>query len=183
MARFGTAWKAFWSILKNQELAESWAKMSTADSAPAVAEKASPAPVAPVTPSATPATPKIESGAVHALVVLQREGRLIDFLQENLEAYDDAQVGAAVREIHANCQRALGEHFGVQPVESVSEGESVTVESGFDPSRIRLTGNVSGEPPFTGTLRHKGWRVTKTDLPERSNKLDPTVIFPAEVEL
>ena len=42
----------------------------------------------------TNATQAFEAGAVHLLFLLQKEGRLIDFLQESIEGYDDAQVGS-----------------------------------------------------------------------------------------
>src|SRR5207253_6846543 len=36
--------------------------------------------------------------AVQLLAILQREGRLLDFLQEDVDGYADAQIGAAVRD-------------------------------------------------------------------------------------
>ena len=57
------------------------------------------------------------------------------------------------------------------------------LEQGFDPSQVQLTGNVKGEPPFTGTLKHPGWRAAKLALPELPASYDPTVIAPCEVEL
>ena len=46
-----------------------------------------------------------------------------------------------------------------------------------------MTGNVVGQPPFTGTLQHKGWRVTAVRLPALTAGHDTRVIAPAEVEL
>jgi hypothetical protein len=121
--------------------------------------------------------------AVQLLAILQREGRLLDFLQEDVDAYSDAQIGAAVRDIHRGCKKVLAEHAPLEPVLSGQENASVRVDPGFDPSRIRLTGNVVGEPPFTGTLRHHGWRTAKVVLPELTGAADPSVVAPAEVEL
>jgi hypothetical protein len=121
------------------------------------------------------------SGALRLLALLQQEGRLVDFLQENIDSYDDAQVGAAVRSIHAGCRKALAERLEFRRIFEADEGNSVAVEKGFDPNTIRLSGNVTGEPPFRGTLQHGGWRVTKFALPESSG--DATVIAPAEVEI
>jgi hypothetical protein len=121
--------------------------------------------------------------AVQLLAILQREGRLLDFLQEDVDAYSDAQVGAAVRDIHRGCRKALAEHMPVEPVLREPENAQVRIDPGFDPSRIRLTGNVVGEPPFTGALRHHGWRIAKIELPSPPRGTDPTVVAPAEVEL
>jgi hypothetical protein len=121
--------------------------------------------------------------AVQLLAILQREGRLLDFLQEDVDAYTDAQIGAAVRDIHRGCKKALAEHMPLEPVLREAENAQVRVDPGFDPSRIRLVGNVVGEPPFTGALRHHGWRIAKVTLPSPARGTDPTVVAPAEVEL
>jgi hypothetical protein len=122
-------------------------------------------------------------GAVQLLTLLQREGRLLDFLQEDIDGYQNEQIGAAVRDIHRGCKKVLAEHTPLEPVLAGQENAPVRVDPGFDPSRIRLTGNVVGEPPFTGTLRHHGWRAAKVTLPEMTTATDPTVVAPAEVEL
>jgi hypothetical protein len=121
--------------------------------------------------------------AVQLLGILQREGRLLDFLQEDVDTYSDAQIGAAVRDIHRGCKKALAEHLPVEPVLREAENAQVRVDPGFDPSRIRLVGNVVGEPPFVGALRHHGWRIAKVSLPAPARGTDPTVVAPAEVEL
>lgn len=121
--------------------------------------------------------------AVQLLALFQREGRLLDFLQEDVDGYSDAQVGAAVRDIHRGCKKALAEHVRVEPILREPENAQVRVDPGFDPSRIRLVGNVVGEPPFTGALRHHGWRIAKVELPSAPRGTDPTVVAPAEVEL
>ncbi len=122
-------------------------------------------------------------GAVQLLSLLQREGRLLDFLQEEIDGYADAQIGAAVRDIHRGCKKALAEHVPLEPVLSEPENSRVRVDAGFDPSRIRLTGNIVGEPPFMGTLKHHGWRTAKVALPQAAAATDPSVVAPAEVEL
>ena len=88
-----------------------------------------------------------------------------------------------MRDIHKGCRKVVNEHFTVEPVIEAEENEAVTVDSGFDPARIRLVGNVSGEPPFKGTLRHHGWRAMKVNLPVLSDGIDVSVVAPAEVEL
>ena len=98
---------------------------------------------------------------VQMISLLQRDGRLVDFLEENLQSYDDAQIGAAVRNIQKSCQDSLNRYMKPIAIIDRNEGEEITVEAGFDPAAIKLTGNVSGEPPFKGTLQHRGWRSRK----------------------
>ena len=121
--------------------------------------------------------------SLHLLSLLQREGRLVDFLEENLKDYDDAQIGAAVRNIQENCQKSLKKYLKVEAVIDKEEGEEISLEKGFDASTIKLTGNATGEPPFKGSLQHCGWRVGQFDLPTLSGSPDPTIIAPAEVEI
>jgi len=122
--------------------------------------------------------------AVQMLAILQREGRLVDFLKEDLHLYTDDQIGAAVRSIHQGCQTALLEHVDLKPIFENAEGAEVTVPRDFDPEAIRLTGNVSGDPPFRGTLRHHGWRVMRLDLPQvTASQQKGWILAPAEVEI
>jgi hypothetical protein len=121
--------------------------------------------------------------ALWLLTVLQREGRLLDFLLEDVQAYSNEQIGAAVRDIHKNCRKAVQDHLVLEPVLKDSEGASVQVAKGFDPSAIRLTGNVTGQPPFNGTLQHHGWRVRELKLTPPAEGQDEFVLQPAEVEL
>jgi hypothetical protein len=121
--------------------------------------------------------------ALHLLCLLQREGRLVDFLKEDLKPYDDAQIGAAVRSIQENCQKSLNEYLALKAVIDQEEGEEVTIQAGFDANAIKLTGNVTGEPPFKGVLQHRGWQVAKYALPSLSGTRNPKIIAPAEVEI
>lgn len=123
------------------------------------------------------------NGALQLLGLLQQEGRLIDFLEEDVAAYSDAEIGAAVRVVHEGCRRTLRQHFTLEPVRGESEGSRVTLPEGFDPAAVRLAGRVVGEAPFTGTLVHKGWRVTAVTLPRVASAHDLSVVAPAEVEL
>src|SRR5690349_13000249 len=123
-----------------------------------------------------------EHAALRLLAALQEEGRLVDFFTEDITPYSDEQIGAATRGIHASCRKALHSTVTVEPVMPGEEGTTVTVPAGFDPAAIRLVGEVTGSPPFTGVLRHAGWRATAVNLPRRSGQ-DPQVIAPAEVEI
>src|SRR5215472_11720504 len=102
---------------------------------------------------------------VQMLALLQRDGRLIDFLTENISAYPDVQLGAAVRTIHDTCRQVLDQYVKLGPILDSEEDQPVTVQAGFDPAAIKLIGNVAGEPPVRGLLRHKGWRVKEVNLP------------------
>jgi len=121
--------------------------------------------------------------AVQVISVLQKKGRLIDFLQEDITNYEDSQIGAAVRNIHKDCRDAIGEYMTIEQVMTEQEGSSVTIAEGFDPSAVRLTGNIAGSPPFTGVLRHSGWRASSTSMPPLPQNQDLSVIEPAEVEV
>jgi len=138
---------------------------------------------APAPPEPAPAPPSPQP-AVQMLSILQREGRFIDFLQEDLSLYEDAQIGAAVRNIHQGCKDALAEYVDLKPIYEQAEGSDVTVPPGFDSRSIRLTGNVVGNPPFKGIIRHRGWRVAKIELPQpTSEQKKDLVVAPAEVEV
>lgn len=136
-------------------------------------------------PPASMSEPRAEppdTTALRLLGLLQEEGRLLDFLAEDLSTYPDAQIGAAARGIHTGCRKALDERVTLEPVLRGTEGDTVTVEAGFDPAAIRLTGNVGEAPPFRGVLRHGGWRATSATLPARRGH-DPNLLAPAEVEI
>jgi hypothetical protein len=120
---------------------------------------------------------------LHLFALMQREGRLMDFLNEDLEGYDDAQIGSAVRNIHAGCRQLVEEYLKPEPVMDKHEGAVVEVPVDFDAGVIKLTGNVVGEPPFKGILRHKGWQVGKMNLPTLTGRQNAEIIAPAEVEI
>ena len=121
--------------------------------------------------------------AVQMLGLLQRDGRLVDFLAENISDYPDAQIGAAVRTIHDNCRQVLDRYVKLEPILDSEEDQPVTVPAGYDLSAIKLIGNVTGELPLRGVLRHKGWRVKEANLPPLPPGAARTVVAPAEVEL
>jgi len=123
------------------------------------------------------------NAALQLLGLLQHDGRFIDFLEEDVTAYSDAEVGAAARVVHEGCRETLRQHFTIASVRPEPEGSRVTLGPGFDASAVRLTGNVVGEPPFSGGLTHKGWRVTAVRLPKVASGHDLSILAPAEVEL
>ncbi|MEJ5300103.1 MAG: DUF2760 domain-containing protein [Thermodesulforhabdaceae bacterium] len=125
------------------------------------------------------------TAAFQILSIFQRQGRFIDFLKEDLSLYDDAQVGAAVRNLQESWKKAFQEYFTVEPIFKEPEGSQVTISAGFDASKIKLTGEVIGEPPFEGVVVHRGWKLVKVDLPvfTGSKQAEEWVIAPAEVEI
>ncbi len=171
MMRLGQAFSVFFRLLRDAAFAE---RVAQAEQLPASEPGAS---------AATPPAPP-RSDALTLLGVLQREGRLVDFLQEPIATYSDAQIGAAVRDVHRGCRTALERLFGLVPVLDQAEGAEVRVEKGYDPGRLRLTGQVTGSPPYQGTLFHPGWAATRCELPEwTGSAATALVVAPAEVEI
>jgi hypothetical protein len=166
-ARLGLAFR----VLGNASLA---AKVAAAEAPVAIAKPIAPAAASPE---------KTHASGLAVLGLLQREGRLVDFLQEDVAAFSDAEIGAAARVVHAGSRKVLAQYLTLEPVLKDSEGAAVTVPAGFNAERIRLTGNIAGQPPFRGALKHHGWVATAVRLPTVSTTLDPRVIAPAEVEL
>ncbi|MES2260138.1 MAG: DUF2760 domain-containing protein [Pseudomonadota bacterium] len=187
--RIALAISAFFRTLSDPEYAARIQRLDQPMTAPTAAP--TPAPTAAPTPAPTPApaaAPIIlreatPDAALQLLSLLQREARLIDFTQENLSAYADADIGAAARVVHEGCSKVLREHFTIEPVRNEAEGSRVVLEDGFDAAAVRLTGNVVGKAPFRGSLSHRGWRATSVRLPKLAEAHDAKVLAPAEVEL
>ena len=176
LSRIGLAFSAFFGVLGDAQLAARFAALRHGADAPPPATAAAPTPV----PSLKQASP---DAALQLLALLQRDARLIDFAGETLAAYDDAQIGAAARLVHEGCAKVLREHFDIVPVRAEAEGTRITLAAGFDAAAVKLTGNVVGQPPFSGSLSHRGWRVAEVRLPKLAQGHDARVLAPAEVEL
>ena len=123
------------------------------------------------------------TAALQLLGLLQREARFVDFVQEDVVGYTDAEIGAAARVVHEGCRKALREHLTLEPVRPEAEGSRVTLPAGFDATAVRVSGNVVGQPPLTGTLAHRGWRAADVRLPQLTDDKAAAVIAQAEVEL
>ena len=187
-ARFWLAFVCFWRIWFDQAFAQAVLPVREADKAGQLPAGASPTglPAGQQTPAKQEppaALPPEREHALQFLAMLQREGRLIDFLQEDVAAFPDADVGAAARIVHEGCRKVLRQYLSLEPVLPQSEGDRVNVPAGFDAQRIRLTGNVAGQPPYNGALKHHGWVTTAVKFPSTSPAMDPRVLAPAEVEL
>ena len=172
--RIPIAFGAFFSILSDPGYA---ARVLGLRLAPAPA----PAPVA--TPAPAPLKPATPDAALQLLALLQRDARLIDFVQEDLSGYSDAEIGGPARLVHEGCAKVLREHFTLAPVQPEAEGSRITLNDGFDARAIRLTGNVVGQAPFQGALSHRCWRATEVKLPKLAEGHDAAVLAQAEVEL
>jgi len=195
MSRIGLAFSCFFRLIAGKKLpaaAAAFLPEAPALPAPALAPPApkavektaeSPRDVPPAARAKVDVAAHQREGALALLALLQREGRFVDFLREPVDDYGDADIGAAVRDIHRSCRKVLDEHFRLEPVMPGPEEAQVTVPRGFDPSEIRLIGEARGEPPFSGILRHHGWRAISTTLPILADGVDRTVVAPAEVDV
>ncbi len=165
----GLAFSVFFKVLGNRDFAK---QVSGWMNQPAVAE---------VTKVPEPKGPR-RTEAVELLAALQREGRLVDFLQEKLDTYSDAQIGAAVRDIHRDCRATLQRLFGIDPLVSQPEGSTVTLPTSPDAGLWKQTGRAgSGNQ---GRLCHHGWKITRHELPAWSGtEASAWVIAPAEIEI
>lgn len=189
MSRIGLAFSCFFRILFGKKLPAAAAALLPDDALALPAPVVAPAPVVVAAPVVAAPAKKVDvaahqrEGALALLGLLQREGRLVDFVREPIDGFADADIGAAARDIHRGCRQVIEEHFTLEAVMPGKEEERVQVPKGFDPSEIRIIGEARGEPPFTGTLRHHGWRATDTKLPSLAEGVDRAVVAPAEVEL
>ncbi len=187
-ARLFLAWIAYFRVLFDAEFAAGVmrlreGKLALPRAEEEIEEKPKPEKEKPEKPKPVVLKEATPDAALQLLGLLQREGRFIDFLEEDVSSFSDADIGAAARVVHDGCKKALDEHFTIAPVHEKEEGTSVKVEKGFDAHRIRLTGNVVGEAPYKGQVTHRGWQVSEVRLPKMSEGHDPKIIAPAEVEL
>ena len=132
-----------------------------------------------------PQASRLDAEIVHFLSMLQEKGRLVDFLMDDINAYSDAQVGAAARVVHAGCKGVLQDHFSINPVRPEQEGSTVQVPAGYSADEYRLVGKIAGSAPFAGVLVHRGWKTDIVRLPQllrvAADRLP--AIAPAEVEV
>jgi hypothetical protein len=175
MHRIILAFKMFFAILFDKSVAARAERLSREIPAESAKPSAPPAAAAPVS---------TRSDALTLLSVLQREARLIDFLKENITAYEDAQIGAAVRDVHRDAAAALDRLFALRPLMDQPEGSEIPLTAAPDANRVRLVGNLGGQAPTRGRLQHAGWQATKQELPQFTGQASAAlVIAPAEVEV
>ncbi|WP_432823492.1 DUF2760 domain-containing protein [Trichloromonas sp.] len=150
---------------------------------PAAAE-APPVPIAKAAPAVTqpPAESVAQAQVVQFLARLQEKGRLVDFAMDDITPYSNEEIGAGARVVHQGCREVLKELFEIQAVHLGDEGETLSLAADFDARAYRLVGKVPEQPPFTGTVLHRGWKTSKVALP-RLTDTAREVIAPAEVEI
>ncbi|MGF6937407.1 hypothetical protein OKW41_006569 [Paraburkholderia sp. UCT70] len=191
LGRISLAVGTFFSILGNGDFAAEVLRLRNGEkigAAPAAAPAATATPARAAAPQPKPQPAPVlkeasPDAALQLLGLLQRDARFIDFVEEDIKAYSDADIGAAARLVHEGCRATLREHFTIRPVRDEAEGSRVTLPAGFDASSVRLTGNVVGSAPFNGSISHRGWRVEDVRLPKLADGHNAKVIAPAEVEL
>jgi hypothetical protein len=127
--------------------------------------------------------PKPALDHLRLLSMMQHSARFIDFIKEDISAYSDQEVGVVVRDIHKNCAKLLEEVVAIRPISKDEEGSAFIVPVHYDSQEISLIGNIRGEPPYKGVLRHPGWKASKLSLPECSMDVRKEIIQLAEVEV
>lgn len=177
--RLWLAWLSFFRILFDGQLAAKVAQLSERE--PESLPPAEPAREVPPSPVATPPQASPEQGALQLLALFQREGRFVDFVQQDVVKFSDAEIGAAARLVHEGCRRALRAHARVASVRQEAEGAPLTLPQAS--ADVKLVGNVAGSAPFRGVLRHRGWRIEELSLPKLIGEHDLSVVAPAELEL
>lgn len=183
MRRIVIALRVFFATLFRAQVAREVQRVLSGAREPTPPD-ATPEPQQAPKPEAKKARAPVRSEAVTLLATLQREARFVDFIKESLDGYTDSQIGAAARDVHRDCGRALDRLFALQPIVTQEEGTPIDVPAGFDAGRYRLIGNVAGEPPFRGPLRHHGWEATRLELPSWSgSEAAARTVAPVEVEL
>jgi hypothetical protein len=176
LTRLWFAYVVFFRVLFNGE----YAAQLHAPEGPRALPEPTPEPKLP--PKVQPPPPSHDA-ALQFLALLQREGRFVDFLEEDVASFADADIGAAARVVHAGCRKAIREHVKLEPVRSEEEGARLTLEEPLDVAAVKLTGNVQGKGPYSGTLRHRGWRAAGITMPTAVDGHDARILAQAEVEL
>jgi hypothetical protein len=180
--RLWFAWACFFRVLLDGAFAARAFQAQTAPRLSAGPPRASDAPEP--RPSVRPSVEPPGTGpALQLLALFQREGRFVDFLEQDIASFNDGEIGAVARVVHEGCRKALHEHAELSPVRAEEEGTAVTLQAGFNPSEVKLSGNLSGSAPYKGVLRHRGWRASQVKLPAAVTGHDASVIAPAEIEL
>ncbi|QDU55942.1 DUF2760 domain-containing protein [Aeoliella mucimassa] len=172
--RIWLAFQTFFKVLFNKEFATDLEQLQL---------EGPPQPAALPTPTPKP-KPPARSEAITLLATLQREARFVDMVSESLDAYSDAQIGAAARDVLRDCGQVVERLFALKPMADQEEGQPIEVPAAYDAAQYRLVGSVSGEGPFNGTLQHAGWKATKVELPQWSgDEASALVVAPAEVQV
>ena len=171
---------SFFKLLFNRELSHTFQKMLDGHDQPKLESPVRSTAAAKPQPQPGP----VRSEAISLLAALQREARLLDIVNESLDEYTDAQVGAAARDVLRDSGKTIERMFGLVPLTELEDGSPLETPAAFDPAEFRLTGNVVGEAPFRGFVAHHGWKATRCDVPNWSGKKSSAMIVaPVELEI
>lgn len=179
MSRISDAFSSFFSLLFSGMLPDKIAR-AYGYIRP---EDVKPAPAPPPVPQV-----RTSDGALQMLGILQRDARLIDFLMEDISAYTDDQVGAAVRTLHEQAGAAIKRYVTLSPIIDGVEGTYTETKAAGSLAKsataLKFVGNVPAQGrPGGGILRHKGWNVVTVELPEVKPNLKVQILAPAEIEV
>jgi hypothetical protein len=177
-SRLWLSWGAYFRILFDGRFA---AQVAALREGAAAGVAALPVPEQTTSTSAVSKALAPGAEALQLLSLLQRDGRFVDFIEQDITSFSDQDVGAAARVVHEGCRKALHSHAHVESVRAEAEGSRLTLERAD--GSVKLVGNVAGSAPYQGVLRHRGWRVRDLKLPTRLGEHDPNLIAPAELEL
>lgn len=192
----GLAFKAFFLVLFRPEAAAAVRTALSKLSAPAGVEQASLQPTVAATKSAaapaatahttlTAPTPTTagRSDALTLLSTLQREARFLDLVGESLEGFEDAQVGAAARQVLADVRKSLDRMFAIGPLADEEEGSKVPVPKPASPVRYHIVGR-NADGATRGTLVHRGWKAERCQTPTWNGRRDDAFLLsPVEIEV
>lgn len=181
---FLVATKAFFKLLTNRELSDSFQQLLDGQLAPKITSASEPEPKLAQEKLPGGDSPAGRSDALSLLAALQREARFVDLVKESLDGYSDSQIGGAARDVLKNSSVVLDRMFGLTPLTETQDGQSFTTPATFDPAEFRLTGNVTGTPPFTGTVVHRGWTATRCEIPQWNGRpVAAQIVAPVELEI
>jgi hypothetical protein len=141
------------------------------------------------TPQPNPSSPtqdsrNAENEVIALLALLQEKGRFLDFLEQDLVSVSNEQLGVVSRVVHAGCKEVIAKFVTLEPLADRAEGDQIELSSGYDPGSWRLLGHVRDNPPYRGTILHRGWKIVRlspNSLPER--KKGNSVLYPAELQV
>lgn len=177
----GVAFRAFFAALFQREAAERIRQaLDSQSEQPKLAEpkQAEKAKLGASTEPKKP-NPPSRSEALTLLGTLQREARFLDLVQESLDGFEDAQVGAAARDVLRDCRKTLDRMFRIEALAEQEEGETIEIPAKVSPNKLRLLGSSAS----TGTIRHRGWKASCCELPTWTGSRDEAwILAPTEVE-
>lgn len=191
----GLAFKAFFLVLFRKEAADAvrqaLARLDTsaasAGAIPVAPKSAAATPAAQATALQPPAAAAVKttgrSDALTLLGTLQREARFLDLVGEPLEGFEDAQVGAAARQVLSDVRKSLDRMFAVAPIAGEDEGSSVSIPKPASPVRYHVIGR-NADQATRGTLVHRGWKAGRCQTPSWNGASDDAfVLSPVEIEV